>query len=176
MNRVRAATRHSGEPWPTEHVTPAAFPTAGCTLTAGGDLALATTVLAAGRVPREALDRTMLLGELALDGQLRTLRGVVPAVLAAHRAGFARAIVPADNAAEGALVPGIEVLAATELAEVLRWPRGHTDCLPRTPYPVTAPHTRQPGLTDVAGFGRRRAPVRFDTRRSAQDNESGRHG
>ena len=59
---------------------------------------------ASGAVPRQSVDRLVLLGELGLDGSVRAIRGVLPAVLAAARAGHAQVVVPAANADEAALV------------------------------------------------------------------------
>ncbi|WP_342745220.1 YifB family Mg chelatase-like AAA ATPase [Blastococcus aggregatus] len=84
------------------------------------DLALAVAVLAAaGTVPGEAIDQLVLLGELGLDGAVRPIRGVLPSVLAAARAGHPQVVVPAANADEAALVEGIEVLAVRSLEEVV---------------------------------------------------------
>ncbi|MFW8746150.1 magnesium chelatase domain-containing protein, partial [Mesorhizobium japonicum] len=73
------------------------------------DLAIAMAALAAdGKVPAESVDRVVHLGELALDGRLRPVAGVLPAVLAAMRSGYRTVIVPAGNAVEAQLVEGIE--------------------------------------------------------------------
>ena len=71
---------------------------------------------AAGVVPQEALAERVVLGELALDGRLRPLPGVLPAVLTAHRAGIRRVVVPAAHAAEAALVPDMAVDAVDDAA------------------------------------------------------------
>jgi magnesium chelatase family protein len=86
----------------------------------GFDLALAGGILAAsGAVPPAAVERLVLLGELGLDGSVRGIRGVLPAVLAAARAGHPQVVVAAANAEEAALVEGVDVLAARTLAEVI---------------------------------------------------------
>ena len=85
------------------------------------DLAMAVAILAAlGKVPLEALERTVWLGELALSGELRPVRGVLPALAAAKRLGFTRAIIPTGNQAEGAVVAGIDVRVAASLGEVMK--------------------------------------------------------
>ncbi len=91
------------------------------------DLALSLSVLdAAKKLPRKLLRETVFLGgELALDGRLRTVRGVLPAVLAAKRAGWGTVVVPARALAEAGLVKGgIEVLGADDLSAVIGWLRG----------------------------------------------------
>ncbi|MFC5140301.1 YifB family Mg chelatase-like AAA ATPase [Actinomycetospora rhizophila] len=91
----------------------------------GIDLALACSVLAAARaVPVASLRGVVLLGELALDGRVRGVRGVLPALLAARRLGVERAVVPAAAAVEAGLVDGLEVLGAEHLSDVLAWLRG----------------------------------------------------
>ncbi len=118
-DRVRAAVTSSGMAWPNRRITvnlsPATLPKAG----SGFDLAIAVATLAgAGLVdPRAAAERVHI-GELGLDGRLRPVRGVLPAVAAAVAAGHPRVVVPAANAAEAGLVPGADVVSATCLAQV----------------------------------------------------------
>ncbi|RJO74878.1 ATP-binding protein [Nocardia panacis] len=124
-DRVRAAVTNSGEKWPDGRVilalSPATLPKVGSVY----DLALAVAVLdAAGLVPAERLARTVLLGELALDGRVRRVRGILPAVIAARDAGCATAVVPCSVLAEAGLVDGITVLGADTLRTVIAWLRG----------------------------------------------------
>ena len=63
----------------------------------------------------------MVLGELALDGRVRPVRGVLPAVLAAKGAGWGVAVVPVENLPEASLVDGIEVWGVRTLAQLLGW-------------------------------------------------------
>lgn len=151
-DRVRAAVRNSGEEWPNRQISlalsPAALPKGG----SGYDVALACGVLsAAGLVPPDRLRRTVLLGELALDGRLRAVRGILPALLAARRAALSKAIVPADALTEAALVTGITVLGATRLADVLRWARGSDDALASPAAARVAEQPSAPDLRDVIG-------------------------
>ena len=124
-DRIRAAIVNSGEEWPQRKITvglsPASLPKRGSWF----DLAIAVGVLtAAGKVPRAALDGVMFFGELGLDGRLRPVRGVLPAVAAAADAGFAKIMVAEQNAAEAALVPGVRVIAANSLTGAADWLRG----------------------------------------------------
>lgn len=130
-DRVRAAVVNSGETWPARRITlalsPATLPKQG----SGYDLALACCVLAAaGSLPVAALRGVVLVGELALDGRVRSTRGILPALIAAKRAGARRAVVPAAAAVEAGLVDGLEVLGASHLADVLAWLRGETSLRP----------------------------------------------
>lgn len=124
-DRVKAAVANSGEDWPQRRITvslsPASLPKRGSSF----DLAVACAVLAAaGAVPSDAFDGTVLLGELGLDGRIRAVRGVLPAVLAASAAGLRRALVPAANAAEAALVPDVDAVGVTSLRQLVARARG----------------------------------------------------
>ncbi len=124
-DRVRAAVVNSGESWPARRITLALSPATLHKQGSGYDLALACSVLAAAReVPAAALRGVVMVGELALDGRVRGVRGVLPALLAARRLGVERAVVPGAAAVEAGLVEGLEVLGAEHLSDVLAWLRG----------------------------------------------------
>lgn len=72
----------------------------------------------------EATEDTLFLGELGLDGELKQVRGVLPIVREAVRNGIKRCIVPKGNVMEGAVIPGIEVMGARDIREVL----GYLQC------------------------------------------------
>ncbi len=124
-DRVRAALVNSGEEWPMRRVTvglsPAGMPKHG----SGFDLAVACALLAAaGTLPAQALEGLVLVGELGLDGRVRAVRGVLPAVLAASAAGYRTAVVPERSAAEASLVPDVTVIAVRSLRQLLARLRG----------------------------------------------------
>ena len=124
-DRIRAAIVNSGEEWPQRKITvglsPASLPKRGSWF----DLAIAIGLLtAAGTVPRAAVDGVMFFGELGLDGTLRPVRGVLPAVAAAVEAGFCKVMVAQANTSEAVLVPGIHVIAASSLTTAADWLRG----------------------------------------------------
>jgi magnesium chelatase family protein len=161
VDRVRAAVVNTGASWPMRRITiglsPASMPKQG----SGFDLALAAAVLAAaGTLPAGSLDGLVLLGELGLDGSVRAVRGVLPAVLAAARAGHGTVVVPAGNAEEAALVDGAEVLAARTLGDLVGHLSGRRRLTAhrRGPLPPPAP---APDLGDVVGqaAGRRAVEV-----------------
>ncbi|GAA4829134.1 YifB family Mg chelatase-like AAA ATPase [Saccharopolyspora rosea] len=152
-NRVRAAVQNCREDWPETCVTlalsPAAVPKTGTSY----DLALACAVLAGAEVvPPHRLDRTVLLGELALDGRIRPVRGLLPALLAARREGMARAVVPTAGLAEAKLVDGLEVFGATHLRQVIAWLRELVDLDDQPPPPPARSEPGEvPDLADVLG-------------------------
>ncbi|RZU32695.1 magnesium chelatase family protein [Blastococcus saxobsidens] len=106
------------------------------------------------------MDRLVLLGELGLDGSVRGIRGVLPAVLAAARAGHDQVVVPAANAAEAALVDRVQVLALDNLTQLVAHLEGTTPLVPyeRGALPAEPP---VPDLGDVVGqtAGRRAVEV-----------------
>jgi magnesium chelatase family protein len=100
----------------TVNLSPASIPKNG----SGFDLPIAVSVAAAlGLVPAERVRGVVHLGELGLDGAVRGVRGVLPAVLAAARAGCRDVVVPVDNAAEARLVPDIDVHAVAHLRDLV---------------------------------------------------------
>jgi len=157
-DRVRAALVNSGEVWPNKKVTvslsPAWLPKSGSAF----DLPIAITLLMAqGQVPKDEPGVCIYLGELSLDGQVREVRGVLPAVLAAKKCGFQRALVPFKNFAEAKCVSGIEVIAISSLTDALNYLRSGE--VPESPEAITATDSDYfLDLCDVAGqVGARRA-------------------
>ena len=124
-DRIRAAIVNSGEEWPQRKITVGLSPASLSKRGSWFDLAIAIGILAAaGKVPRAAAAGVMFFGELGLDGRLRPVRGVLPAVAAAVEAGFGKVMVAELNAAEAVLVPGVRVIAATSLTAAADWLRG----------------------------------------------------
>src|SRR3954452_18432106 len=114
-------------------------------------LALACGVLAAaGTVAQRALEDTVLCGELALDGRVRAVRGVLPCLLAARTAGLRRVVVPEAALPEAALVDGIEVYGAATLGQVLAWLEG-APVLTRPGPPPALSAAPSHDLADVVG-------------------------
>ncbi|WP_405450616.1 YifB family Mg chelatase-like AAA ATPase [Streptomyces achromogenes] len=119
-DRVRAAVVNSGGEWPQKKLTvglsPASVPKAG----SGFDLAVACAVLgAAERIDPRVLADIVMIGELGLDGRVRPVRGILPAVLAAADAGYEQVVVPECAAAEASLVPGVSVLGVRSLRQLI---------------------------------------------------------
>ena len=119
-DRVRAAAANSGFPLPQQRITvnlsPAALPKAGT----GFDLAVAAALLSAsGTAPAPTVNRYVHIGELGLDGRVRPVRGVLPAVLAAVEAGRPDVVVPYGNQDEAKLIPGARVWPVRRLTDVV---------------------------------------------------------
>lgn len=152
-DRVRAAVVNSGEQWPNERIVLALSPAMLRKTGSGFDVALGCAVLAAqDQLPQTALDGTVLLGELALDGRLRSVRGVLPCLLAARAAGMRRVVVPVGALREAALVDGLEVYGAARLDEVFAWLRGGAALArPEAECPDSDQGPLLPDLADVVG-------------------------
>ncbi|RLP93806.1 YifB family Mg chelatase-like AAA ATPase [Micromonospora sp. CV4] len=160
-DRVRAAVVNSGQRWPNRRITlnllPATLPKFGSAF----DLAIAAALLGgSGELPLLPLEGVVVLGELGLDGTVRPVRGVLPMVAAAAQAGVGRVIVPAGNAAEAAVIPGIRVRAVDTLHRLVTFVREGSPLIEpsaETPEPVTG----GPDLAEVAGqqMGRRALEV-----------------
>ncbi len=152
--RVRSAVVNSGATWPNQKITVALLPADLRKVGSRFDLALAVAVLAgAGTVPGEAVAGVAWIAELGLDGGLRPVRGVLPSTLAARRFGVTRVVVAPGNAAEAALVPGVQVRAATDLGEIIGWLTGAGPAVPTAAPAADEPGAAagEPDLADVAG-------------------------
>ena len=158
-DRVRAAITNCGGSWPMARLTlalsPATLPKMGSVY----DLALASAVLSAnGKKSWPRLEKTVLLGELALDGRVRPVKGVLPAVLAAKREGWPAVVVPVDNLAEASLVDGIDVWGARTLGQLQSWFAAKGQLDDRIAAPPSASETRV-DLADVVGQSHARFAV-----------------
>jgi magnesium chelatase family protein len=127
-DRVRAAAANSGFPLPQQRITvnlsPAALPKAGT----GFDLAVAAALLsAAGTATAATVNRFVHIGELGLDGRVRAVRGVLPAVVAAVQSGRPDVVVPQANQAEAELIPGARVWPVRRLTDVVLLHGGKVD-------------------------------------------------
>ncbi|WP_123023791.1 YifB family Mg chelatase-like AAA ATPase [Mycolicibacterium stellerae] len=150
-DRVRAAITNCGSDWPMARLTlalsPATLPKMGSVY----DLALAAAVLSAhGKKEWVRLEKNLLLGELALDGRVRPVKGVLPAVLTAKREGWPAVVVPVDNLREASLVDGVEVLGARTLGQLRAWLSGKAQLAGRVEAPTTEPEP-EVDLADVVG-------------------------
>jgi magnesium chelatase family protein len=119
-DRVRSAIRNSGFEFPHHRITvnlaPADVRKAGSSF----DLPIALGLLAtSGPLTRRAVDDTVIVGELSLDGAINGIRGVLPIAVAARRLGLKRLLLPPQNAAEASVVEGLEVCTARSLPEAV---------------------------------------------------------
>lgn len=127
-DRLYAAIRNSGERWPGARIWITGEPTGQKQSPCRHDLAAAVAILtAAGTIPAGAFERTVVVGELALNGDVRPVGGILPSVIAARAANIVRVIVSVADLPEAGLTTDIEVLGAASLSDVIRWAHGdHT--------------------------------------------------
>ena len=155
QKRVQNACANSELALPRRHVTvnlsPANLPKRGTGLDVAVAIAAVATELA---LDAASLARTVHIGELGLDGRLRPVPGVLPAVVAAARAGFTQVVVPWANAAEAALVSDVRVCGAISLRDVARLHGLDVPCIDEVPVEAaTSPHEDAdvPELAEVIG-------------------------
>ncbi|MCA1782762.1 MAG: YifB family Mg chelatase-like AAA ATPase [Dermatophilaceae bacterium] len=161
-NRIRAAAIVAGHAVPSDRVTvnlsPSSIPKRG----SGFDLPIACALLAAQDViARASVASIMHIGELGLDGTIREVPGVLPAVAAAARAGIERVVVPPGNAREATLVEGVQVHTFATLADLVQAYRS----MPLDRLPVVG--TKGPGEVVARSHGDLADVVGQDTARLA---------
>lgn len=149
--RVRAAIKNSSLQFVnkayTVNLSPADIPKHGPAY----DLAIAVGVLAAtDQVPLGALEGAIFIGELSLDGSVRHVRGVMPVAYNAREEGYRAVYVPVEDAAEAALVTGIDVIPVETLGQLVEHLYGMNVIPPYRSDAATAPSTPPEGITDFA--------------------------
>ena len=120
--RVKVSLKNCGVDMPPRHITvnfsPADIRKSGV----GIDLPVALGVLASmGEIPQEAFEKTLVAGELGLDGEVKKIRGVLPVVARAKQEGYRVCILPAENAREGAAISGMKIVGVRSLPETVAW-------------------------------------------------------
>lgn len=149
--RVRSAIRNAGLPYPATRIV---VNLASADVRKEGpafDLLIALALLLAqGVLQPKALARNLIVGELALEGALRPVRGVINVALYAAEARIARLIVAPDNAQEAAAVEGLAVYAPATLTQTVAFLGGREALLPVRPEPV-ALAVAAPDLRDIKG-------------------------
>ena len=151
--RIRAALRNCGYEFKWDRrITVSMAPASLRKMGSSYDLATAVGLLAAdGAVEAATLSDVLLVGELALDGALRPVTGVLPMMLMARRSGLRAAIVPAANAAEAAIVEGLEVHPAASLPEAVAVAGAAVRPAPPPSMVPQVPRASLPDMADVRG-------------------------
>lgn len=120
--RVRISLKNSGYRIPPKKITinlsPADIRKEGTAF----DLSIALAILVIlGYIPEDNLNKTLIIGELSLDGHVNKVNGVLPIVHMASRKGFTRCILPYENAKEGGVIQDIDVIGVRTLAELVEY-------------------------------------------------------
>ncbi len=117
--RVRAAIRNSGVEFPMRRITVSLAPADIKKTGPSYDLPIAIGILVcSGQIP-DAVSKSLFLGELSLDGKLRTTQGMLPMLQAGKDRGYETAFVPQVNAKEASLVPGVDIRPAGTLRQIV---------------------------------------------------------
>lgn len=149
QQRIKAALRNNDLNYPGKEITvnmaPADIRKEGSTF----DLAIAMGILAAsGQIETERIESYILLGELSLDGGLQPIKGVLPIAMQAKKEGFKGIILPEQNAAEAAIVEGLDVYACKTMTEVIALLNGTSEADP-VRFNIEAEFERQLTLSEV---------------------------
>lgn len=148
--RVVAAIKNSGFPFPLKKITinlaPADIRKEGSAF----DLPIALGILKAVGIIEPDLENTLILGELALDGTLRPVHGILSIAIESAKLGFKRILLPAENAAEAALSHEIEVIPINSLAQVVRYLNADESIIPHTVDVQTLFSHNELSATDLA--------------------------
>jgi magnesium chelatase family protein len=132
--RVHAAIKNAGLPYPRKRLIVNLAPASVRKEGPAYDLPIAMGVLITEHLlPPQCAEGTMVIGELSLDGSVRHARGVLPMAATAREQGFTRLFVPESDAMEAALIPGMEVIPVTSLADLYRHLTGGTIIEPKPP-------------------------------------------
>lgn len=123
--RVRTAIKNSNFVFPIKRITVNLAPANTKKEGPSFDLPIAVGILACiGLIPIDAVNDTLITGELSLDGSVRHINGVLPMVYSLHKCGIKKCIVPYDNAEEAALVEGMEVYPVKNLSQLVNHFKG----------------------------------------------------
>ncbi len=135
--RIDAALKNNGYKIPGKQITvnmaPADIKKEGSSY----DLTLAIGILAASeQIKTELLEDYVIMGELALDGYIRPIKGVLPIAIKAKEEGFKGIIVPAENAPEASVVDGLEVYSARQIKDVISFFNGDASALEKLDFNI----------------------------------------
>ncbi len=132
-DRVKAAIKNSGYEFPNRKITVNLAPADVKKEGSGFDLPISIAILAASEcISKDHLNSYLLIGELSLDGSVRSVKGVLPIALLAKESGLKGIIIPKKNAQEGAIVQGIDVIGVDTLYQAVEFLHNTTPITPHT--------------------------------------------
>jgi magnesium chelatase family protein len=151
--RVHAAIKNAGQQYPRKRLTVNLAPAAVRKEGPAYDLPIALGVLiATGQLHPLSVEGSLVVGELSLDGGVRHVRGVLPMAAAARQQGYQRIFTPLADAAEAALIPGLEVIPVNNLAELAAHLNGVALISPQPPVVAEElPATVQTDFAEIKG-------------------------
>ena len=148
--RVRSAVRNSALEFPAHRITVNLAPAYVKKEGSAFDLPIAVSILRSSGALQADTGRTVLLGELALNGELRPVTGVLPALISARDDGYTQFIVPKGNEREASYIRGITVYAAASLKEVFDHLSGLSPLSPVPPSEFPPPGAGTENASDLA--------------------------
>lgn len=121
IDRVRTSINNSNFEFPCKRITVNLAPADIRKEGPAFDLPIAIGILASMElIDAKALEKTLVIGELSLNGEVKKVNGILPIIYSAYLNGFTRCIIPIDNVDEGAVVKGIDVIGVNSLIEVVK--------------------------------------------------------
>lgn len=121
IERVRTSINNSGFQFPCKRITVNLAPADIRKEGPAFDLPIAIGILSCMElIDTNSLDKTLIIGELSLNGEVQKVNGILPIVYSAYKNGFRRCIIPIDNVDEGAVVEGIDVIGVSNLSQVVK--------------------------------------------------------
>lgn len=122
IERVRTSIKNSGLDFPYKRITVNLAPADIRKEGPSYDLPIAVGILACmGEIEEKELEKTLILGELSLNGDIRRVTGVLPMIYSAKQEGYTRCIVPSENIQEAAIVRGLQIIGMESLNQVIAY-------------------------------------------------------
>ena len=151
--RVRTAIRNSGYEYPPKRTVVNLSPATVRKRGASFDLPIAAAILTAlGQIPPGSAKDCLMIGELGLNGSVGKVPGVLPMVMEAARQGIRRCIIPEENAGEGRLVKGVEIIGVSSLNEAAALLQGKPCAKQRKESPEKKYETERTGEDRIPDF------------------------
>ena len=151
--RVQAAVRNAGASFPRKRLVVNLAPASVRKEGPAYDLPIALGVLVyTGCLAQDAVEGSLVVGELSLDGTVRHTRGILPMAATARERGFKRIFVPQADAAEAALIPNLEVIPVSSLEALYGHLSGRSTIAPQPPAPVEKlPRVAELDFSEIKG-------------------------
>ncbi|MFI3213653.1 MAG: YifB family Mg chelatase-like AAA ATPase [Eubacteriales bacterium] len=126
--RVRVALRNTQIKMPPVHITVNISPADVRKEGAAFDLPIAIGIMVSlGYIPEEYVEKTLVIGELGLDGEVKHVKGILPIVMMAKKEGMTHCVLPQGNVLEGAVIQGITIIGVSSFQEALAYFTNHKD-------------------------------------------------